>query len=1331
MNNKKGIIVFIIILAMIFSNITFADASSSQISLSQTNTSFYVNPIPGLRSDFIKGADVSMLSQIEQCGGKFYDNGVEKDLLQILKDHGVNWIRLRIWNNPVDSSGNPLGGGNNDEKRTIEMAKRAKALGLKLLLDFHYSDFWADPGKQNKPAAWANDHGTKLQEDVYDFTAKVINDMKANNVLPDMVQIGNEIDNGILWPDGEISGEGAGGYSGLAALLQQGIKAVRDNDPNNNDPEKKIKIMIHLSNGGNNALYRSFFDNLIYNQGVTDFDVIGLSYYPYWSGTLDELKNNINDISQRYNKDIVIAETAYAYTLNNADNTENNFGSKEEAIGGYKASVEGQATAIRDVMAAVSQVPNNKGLGVFYWEPDWIPVVGAGWKTGEGDGWENQALFDFNGNALPSIDVFNLVSGNQGTIIPQVLSIEPVNVSTTVNQAPVLPTTVNIVYDDGSVKPASVIWENIDPSKYAQPGSFTIIGTVSGIRYKAIATVAVTSLINYVQNPGFEDGSLTNWNVSGDTSAVKIDKNAANAHSGKYSLNYWSDNAFTVTISQTITGLKNGYYQLSAYVDGGGGENSLQLFASDYGGSKLTEDVHNSGWLVWQHPTIPLIKVTNGQVTVGLTINGNSGNWGNFDDIQLIQVDDSGNPIGGPISTVLTTPSYVNSSDVFDIGYGLKDISQTIYAQEIMINYDPQIFDFVKATATDDNTIISKVYNETPGTIIIDAVNSKGLTTDTNLISLTFNAKIIDQLTYSNISISEAKLQTNSDRSNYIDAALSSNTIAVEGTATMTLSSPNSVFAGEDFTAEVSISDVSQAVYSQDIILNYDPRVFEILSLDNVGNSMIIDSNYDNSQGIAKILGVDIGGLSGTNDDIIKLTIHAKKTLQSTSGYIMIRSAQLGTAPEGNIIFPKLTSTNIKIISANVGNDENGTGTTNTNSGNTNNLVNDGEISVKPSIDYVNGISTVSLNVDDLNRAMKNAKTSEDGTKNVVISIPKFDGLKQYDIIFPAPFLASNDEKQEVQLTMGSATAIIPTNMFNEDEIKQSKEITFSFKNIDKLELRNELKQFDRIGAGIDFSIKIDGTSISWNNPDSHVVIEIPYTPTSEELKDLDHIVALYIDNNGSVSPIPNSIYGTKSGELIFRTTHSGKYVEAFIHKTFSDISGNWAQNAIEVLASKGVTNGTSKNLFSPNLKITRADYITMLLAAIGLTAKVDQNFSDIQALNYYYNSVGIAKKLGIVSGVGDNKFDPNDPIKREDMFVMTANALKLLGISNSTGTSYDLNKFTDINDISQYAVESIATLVKSGIVNGKDNNKIDPRNYATRAEAAAVIYNVIKDLEK
>ena len=592
--------------------------------------SIHVNPIVGISPDFMRGADVSMLKQIELSGGKFYDNGVAQDCLQILKNHGVNWIRLRIWNNPK-VNGVEIGGGNTDEAKALEMTARAKALGMKVLLDFHYSDFWADPGKQNKPAAWEKDSGKKLEEDVYEFTSKVIKDFKAQGTVPDMVQIGNELNNGMLWPNGKLSGPN--GYTVFANLMRQGIQAVRDNDP-----DKQIKVMIHLANGGDNALYRSFFDEMIYNQKVTDFDIIGLSYYPFWHGTFDQLQSNMNDISSRYNKDVIVVETAYGFTLKEGDNQKNCFGKNEENLGGYKASVQGQASCIRDVMNAVAKVPNKRGLGVFYWEPDWIPVAGAPWKTGEGNEWENQAMFDFDGNALASLDVFRqAMDQNEINVVPTIKEVNPVNVTANIAQPLELPKVVGAVYSDDSVREVPVVWEQTGANTKAV-GEYVIQGTVEGTDQAAVANVKVISKVNLVKNSGFETGDLSSWAIKGSVSAVNIGKNAGDVRD-KNAMHYWADKPFAFTATQTITGLKNGKYTLSCWTQGGGGEKAMQLFAADYGGDKMSAAITNDGWNKWHQWVIKDITVTDGKITIGVDVQANAGNWGSFDDVELYAED--------------------------------------------------------------------------------------------------------------------------------------------------------------------------------------------------------------------------------------------------------------------------------------------------------------------------------------------------------------------------------------------------------------------------------------------------------------------------------------------------------------------------------------------------------------------------------------------------------------------------------------------------------------------------------------------------------------------
>jgi arabinogalactan endo-1,4-beta-galactosidase len=528
-------------------------------------------------------------------------------------------------------------------KSTVEIAARAKTMGFKFLLDFHYSDWWADPGKQNMPKAWVGLSADDLEKAVYDYTAGVIRALVEADAMPDMVQIGNEVNGGMMWPAGKTWREGnevIGGYDGFAALLKAGIQAVRDSDPNNDDASKRARIVIHLANGGDNELYRRVFDALTERQ--VDYDVIGLSFYPYWSGTLEQLKNNMNDISQRYDKDVVIAEVAYAATLRDKDGFGNLFGGeREQYVGGYKATVQGQATAVRDVMEAVAQVPGGRGLGIFYWEPDWIAVDGAGWKTGEGNAWENQAMFSFNGAALPSMNVFNLVKPDSGSVtIPATLfETYPTKIEVPLGETPSLPAVIKAAYSDDSIRDVAVTWETPDPSAFQTGGEVTVRGTVDGTDLNAIAVITVSSQKNYVANPGFETGDFMAWTVEGDADAADISKEASNVHAGDFALHYWKREPFAFTLSQTVTDLPDGTYSLSAWIHGGGGEDSSQLFVSDYGGEPLTADITNTGWLVWSTPTIATFTVTDGKCTIGLKVASAGGSWAFLDDVSLVKVE--------------------------------------------------------------------------------------------------------------------------------------------------------------------------------------------------------------------------------------------------------------------------------------------------------------------------------------------------------------------------------------------------------------------------------------------------------------------------------------------------------------------------------------------------------------------------------------------------------------------------------------------------------------------------------------------------------------------
>jgi len=363
-----------------------------------------------LRDNFIKGVDISMLPKLESLGAKYYQDGTEGDLVKILKDNGVNYVRARLWVDPQSVSGESFGGGDSDLQHSIELGKRAHENGMKFLLDIHYSDFWTDPKKQTKPKSWEKLTFKALTKKVYDYTDQVMKAHRDAGVVPEMVQVGNELNGGMLWPDGKSWGGDGKEFDRLSLLLKAGIQAVNDNEVNGND----IKIMLHLAEAGDNGLFRWWFDEI--TKRDVNFDIIGMSYYPWWHGPISKVKDNIHDVITRYNKPVILAETAFPFTSNNGDSLANSYAEKGP-IEGYNVSVEGQAQYLHDMMQFINNIPDQKGLGIFYWEPAWLPIKGATWATkpgmeytndvwNTGNSWENQALFDFSGNALPSLKVF-------------------------------------------------------------------------------------------------------------------------------------------------------------------------------------------------------------------------------------------------------------------------------------------------------------------------------------------------------------------------------------------------------------------------------------------------------------------------------------------------------------------------------------------------------------------------------------------------------------------------------------------------------------------------------------------------------------------------------------------------------------------------------------------------------------------------------------------------------------------------------------------------------------------------------------------------------------
>ncbi len=517
-------------------------------------------------NDFIRGVDVSTLDMLEDLGAVYYQNGVQGDALTILHNNGANYVRLKLWVDPYDANGNAYGGGNNDYATTLALAQRAKNLGMGILIDFHLSDFWADPANQIKPKAWENLTYSQLQTTVYNYMKTTLNNFASAGIVPDMVQVGNEISAGILYEDGQIVVNGTEDFSGLAGLLEYAIAGVRDSSAAN------TKIILHLDMGGQNSLYTWFFRGLLTESPNLDFDVFGLSYYPMWHGTMEGLQYNLNYLANTYNKEVCVVETAYAWTTEDGDGVGNVFIEGDEETGGYEASTDGQFEFMNDLETVLLNVPNDLGIGFFYWEPEWVPVQDGTYATSAGvaykndtvtpsNTWDNMTLFDFNGNALSSIKVLNQPTEN----------------------------------------------------------------LLSNISFEA--DNAVTS-------------SPSSWNVwldnSVPTGTVKTEY--GNAYDGNYKVTFWDDDDYTCSIYKTFTNIPNGTYQFTIWAMSNGGQDTLQMYAKNYGGTEIDTAITTSD-VNWNMFSIDEITVTNNTLEIGVYAVANANDWCNLDLAILRKVD--------------------------------------------------------------------------------------------------------------------------------------------------------------------------------------------------------------------------------------------------------------------------------------------------------------------------------------------------------------------------------------------------------------------------------------------------------------------------------------------------------------------------------------------------------------------------------------------------------------------------------------------------------------------------------------------------------------------
>ena len=623
-----------------------------------------VEKVNGLTSDFIGGVDISSYRALKDSGVKYYDFAGNKlddaGFFKLLKDSGINYVRIRVWNNPYDASGNGYGGGNNDLQKAVDMGKLATEAGMRVLIDFHYSDFWADPGKQKAPKAWADMTIEQKTAAVKEYTMNSLNTLLDAGVDVGMVQVGNETNNG-------IAGESGLENANTTAIFLAGCEAIQQVEQDRN---REIKAVVHFANPEKQN-YMTYAKALA--EAGVEYDVFASSYYPYWHGTLDNLKNQLNAITENYGKEVMVAETSWATGLEDSDGHANTVREGNNDAGmDYDFSIYGQAKELREVINAVAEM--DKGIGVFYWEPAWIPVkvydenaenaanvlaenkaawekYGSGWaasyakeydaedagKWYGGSAIDNQALFDASGHPLETLKIFSYVKTGAETAkkISTVKNADAIEIE--LGSTFTLPETVKVTYSDYTSGAENVTWnaQDVAAVDINAAGKYTVNGTVSleGETYQTKCVITVNPQ-NLLTNPRFEDGENA-WILSG--TGIKVLMDGKDSKDGNGYLHFYNDSDFTYDVTQTIT-LDAGIYRFGGYLQGGGnGEaDSYEVYVS-VDGKTQTEKGELNGWKNWSNPKVQNIEITKDgtKVTVGIRATASAGAWGSWDDMYL------------------------------------------------------------------------------------------------------------------------------------------------------------------------------------------------------------------------------------------------------------------------------------------------------------------------------------------------------------------------------------------------------------------------------------------------------------------------------------------------------------------------------------------------------------------------------------------------------------------------------------------------------------------------------------------------------------------------
>ncbi|MEK5236502.1 glycosyl hydrolase 53 family protein [Paenibacillus sp. FSL L8-0470] len=1236
MKNRKRVLAIILTFSMILSMTSFGLPAKAIASAAPDS--------------FSKGADISWLPQLEALGYKFYnDHGKEQDLLQILKDHGIDSIRIRAWVDPSDDPSN----GHNSTEEVVALASRVSALGFRVMIDLHYSDTWADPGKQITPAAWVNDDLEQLKVHVSEYTSEVMNALKEAGVTPEWVQIGNEINNGMMHPLGSYSNT-----SNLVQLIQAGSSAAKAVFPG-------IKVIIHRANGAE-AGVDPFFAGLV-DAGLkdSDYDIIGLSYYPasVFTSSINELSENMNKLEAKYGKEVMIVEVG----------------------GDVSKDVDSVYNMLVAVQNKLHSVPNHMGTGIFYWEPTGIMF--------------DYPLSAWNIDGTPTFAMDAFIDGageiNPNPVVSVALDKHTANIEvggTDKLSAIIDPT--NATYKGVTFTSSKPEVVKVDRYSGTISGISTGTATVSVVTYDggftASSEVTVVPSTSLIQNPGFEDG-LNSWSISGDESAVSTD---IDVHSGTLALHYYSATPAEFRASQTITGLENGSYSLSAWVSGGGGEEVSEIFA----GSKA-QSFTNTGWKQWSKPTLDNIEVTDGTLTVGAHYKLSGGQWGNNDDFELIKKDNT-----------RLADLKVNNATV-------PGFDPNIQEYDVVLPYGTTTIPLIAATTADGGVAVITQATALPGSAKV-VVTGEG--TRTYTIHFTVDPNPVMNSSFENVNEDgtpegwttpdSTPLASNSaytgakslgfwKEAAYTFEAFQTITGLTNGTYTLSAWSQG---AGEEMKNQLYAVSGDQTQLTSSFA-NKGWNVWNKAAIENI---KVID-------GTLKI-GVSLDakpGDWGSYDDFVLV-----KTSDSPGTPVPPTSGGAGNNPSG--------SGNGGISTPKTEPSTSGTEPSTLITGNTTFYT----VMIKATKDMATNVATAKLDSSVITALVQKVKESEAAGQKVVIDI-KIDAAaneKSVNLVIPKEALKPLVDTTKADLRVDAGIAAITFDPKAVSALGGSTAVdsTISIMKLAKSDLPENVQNKIEDRSVFDFSVKAGNAEITEFNG-GKLKISVPYTPMTSEKKNA--IVVYYINKAENLKPVRGG-YDAATGKVNFQTTHLSNYAVGYNEVKFNDVSPeNWYSDAVGYLAARGIANGVGGSTFAPEKNVTRADFLMMVMKAYGIEteAAVTDNFSDA-GNKYYTEYLGTARKLGFVSGVDGNTFMPEATISQQDMSVILYKILKQLDELPTGKNDKGYDSFVDTATVSGYAKDAMKLLVEAGLITG-NGNELGPKVSATRAQIAQIVYNCIK----